>query len=173
VTRWLVVLLLLAARAAAGAAGGDASADASAPGSKVFRAHCSACHQPGGQGVPGAYPPLKDAVGRYAQVPQGRAYLAHVVIFGMAGTIASAGHTYNGFMQPWPQLTDAQVADVLNYILLDLNAALLPKGFAPFTPDEVHALRAHHQTFDQVRGEREALLATLGVNPAAAGQEHP
>ena len=154
-SRVLVALLIAACSGAAGASG-----------SEMFAARCSPCHQPGGGGVPGLYPPLKDTVGRYLRVPVGRVYLAHAVSFGMMGTIASEGGTYNGFMQPWTQLTDAEIADVLNYVLVDLNAARLPHGFVPFTADEVHALRAHHLTFDDVRHERDALMKALGTDAA-------
>lgn len=122
--------------------------------------------------MPGVYPPLKDAVGSYVRVPEGRAYLAHVVAFGMSGLIASQGKAYSGFMQAWTQLSDADIADVLNYILLDLNAARLPKGFVSFTPEEVKTLRAQRLTLQEVRGEREALMKTLAANAAAEPAPH-
>lgn len=155
-TRAIAVLLLVALSRTAGASG-----------SSLFSANCATCHQLSGEGVPGVYPPVKESVGSYVRVPAGRAYLAHVVSFGMTGVISSQGKTYSGFMQPWPQLSDADVADVLNYILLDLNGALLPKGFASFTPEEVKALRAKHLTLAEVRTEREALMKTLTANSAA------
>jgi mono/diheme cytochrome c family protein len=152
VTSRLAALLLVATSSVAGASG-----------SSVFGTNCSPCHQPGGQGVPGAYPPLKDTVGAYVRVPEGRAYLVHVVAFGMTGAISSQGQTYNGFMQPWTQLSDADVTDVLNHILVTLNTAFLPTGFVPFTADEVHTLRAKHLSFDAVRSEREAVVKALGT----------
>lgn len=160
-SRLLVVLLIMASPAIATAAS-----------SRVFATNCAPCHQLSGQGVTGAYPPLKDTVGSYVRVPEGRAYLAHVVAFGMMGAVVSQGQTYSGFMQPWTQLSDADVADVLNHVLLDLNAALLPEKFAAFTSDEVHTLRAQRLTFDQVRSEREALMKTLSAK-AAAAPTHP
>jgi mono/diheme cytochrome c family protein len=156
VTRALAVLLLVALSRAAGASGDS-----------LFRTNCAACHQLSGEGVPGVYPPLKDTVGSYVRVPEGRAYLVHVVAFGMMGAISSRGKTYSGFMQAWPQLSDADVAAVLNYVLLDLNAALLPKGFVAFTPEEVKTLRAKHLTLAEVRSEREALIKTLAANASA------
>jgi hypothetical protein len=156
VRRLLVVLFIMASHGIA-----------TATSSSVFTANCAPCHQVSGQGVAGAYPPLKDTVGSYVRVPQGRAYLAHVVAFGMTGAVVSQSQTYSGFMQPWSQLTDAEVTDVLNHILLDLNAALLPDTFAPFTSDEVHTLRAQRLTFEQVRSEREALMKALSAKTAA------
>ena len=151
-TSRLAALLLVATSSVAGASG-----------SSVFGTNCSPCHQPGGQGVPGSYPPLKDTIGAYVRVPEGRVYLAHVVAFGMMGAISSQGQTYNGFMQPWTQLSDADVADVLNHILVSLNAALLPKGFVPFTADVVHTLRAKQLSIDAVRSEREAIVKAIGA----------
>jgi mono/diheme cytochrome c family protein len=161
VTRAIAALLVVALNGVAGASG-----------SSVFNANCAACHQLSGEGVPGVYPPLKDAVGNYVRVPEGRAYLAHVVSFGMTGVIASQGKTYSGFMQAWTQLGDADVADVLNYILLELNASRLPKGFVPFTPGEVKTLRAQRLTLQAVRSEREALMKTLAANADAAPAPH-
>ena len=157
----LILLLIVASTGRARASGID-----------VFAARCSPCHQPGGQGVPGAYPPLKDSVGAYVRLPEGRTYLVHVVTFGMTGTIAAQGKTYNGFMQPWTQLSDADIADVLNHILLDLNAALLPTSFVRFTATEVNTLRAKHLSFDEVHGERETMMKTLAANPAAPDEAH-
>lgn len=160
-SRAIVVLLLVASRAVA-----------SASGSSIFSTNCSPCHQPGGRGVPGAYPPLKDAIGAYVRVPEGRAYLAHVVTFGMTGAISSQGQTYNGFMQPWSQLTDADLADVLNHILIDFNAALLPSGFVPFTADEANQLRAKPLSLDAVHSERAAVVKALSTSTPAADQAH-
>ena len=154
--RGLIVVLLLAATSGAVAAAG----------SNIFMTNCAMCHQPGGQGVPGVYPPLKDSVGRYVGVPAGRTYLAHVVSFGMTGTLSSQGQTYNGFMQPWMQLSDADIAEVLNHVLLDFNASLLPKDFVQFTAEEVNRLRAKALTVAEVRSEREALMKLLA--PATA-----
>ena len=154
----MMVLLLVVA----------ASRVAAASGSSIFATNCAACHQLNGQGVPGVYPPLKDTVGDYVRVPAGRVYLAHVVSFGMTGTIASQDKTYNGVMQPRAQLSDADVADVLNHVLTELNAAVLPKGFLRFTAEEVKPLRAKVLTLGEVHSERDALMKTLAANGAPA-----
>ena len=120
--------------------------------------------------MPGAYPPLKNTVGSYVRLPDGRAYLAHVVMFGMTGAMSSQGQTYNGVMQPWTQLSDAEVAEVLNHILVNLNAAVLPTGFVPFTASEVHALRVKQLSFEDVHGERAALMKALAA-PAATVEQ--
>jgi len=99
----LIVLLTLLASC------GFAKAD----GLEIFNAHCAICHQPNAAGIPGMYPPLADSIGSYVTLPQGRAYLVHVVSFGMTGPISVHDQLYNGMMQPWPLLTDEEVAQVL------------------------------------------------------------
>jgi mono/diheme cytochrome c family protein len=132
---------------------------AKASGEAVFAKHCTVCHQRNGTGVPGMYPPLAGTIGAYLSKPNGRAYLVHVVNFGLTGPISSHGQIYNGLMQPWPQLTDADMADVLNYVLTKFNRALLPKKFAPYTAREIAALRAKPVALAQIRAERDAIAA--------------
>lgn len=136
-------------------------------GERVFAANCAVCHQNDGQGVPGTYPSLAGTVGSYVRSPAGRAYLARVVSFGMNGSIMSQGAEYNGFMQPWTQLSDADIAAVLNYILDRFNAKILPADFKPYTAAEVKHLRATHLSFDQVRAERDAIMKAAGVAASA------
>ena len=137
---------------------------ANAGGSEVFTANCAVCHQADGRGVVGMYPPLADSIGRYVALPEGRAYLVHVVSFGMAGPISVHGDQYNGLMQSWPQLHDQDVADVLNFILTKFNAKLLPSGFKPITSDEVKKGRATKISTGEVRKERAALMQSLAAH---------
>ena len=44
-------------------------------------------------------------------------------------------------MQPWPNLKDEDIAQVLNYVLTTFNAKLLPKDFSPLTSEEVKKYR--------------------------------
>lgn len=140
---------------------------AHASGASVFAAHCAVCHQSNGQGVQGVYPALAGTVGKDVHSPAGRAYLVNVVSFGMSGAIVSQGADYNGLMQPWTQLSDAEVAAVLNFILTRFNAKILPAGFKPYSAREVKHLRAAHLTLDQVHTEREATLNPPSANPLA------
>jgi mono/diheme cytochrome c family protein len=132
-----------------------------ASGSSIFASHCAVCHQPSGKGVPGTYPPLADSIGSYLRVPEGRAYLVHVVSFGLTGPISVHGYFYYGVMQSWSQFSDEQVADVLNYVLTNFNPGLLPKDFKPYTADEVRTLRAARLQFADVYRERAALQKAL------------
>ena len=110
------------------------------------------------------YPPLADSIGNYVAIPAGRAYLVHVVSFGMSGPISVRGQTYLGVMQPWPKFTNQDVAQVLNYILTTFNAKLLPKDFAPLTSEEVRKYRTSNTGLGDVRIEREAMLKALAAH---------
>jgi mono/diheme cytochrome c family protein len=138
--------------------------NAAAADSPVFTARCAVCHQASGTGVAGVYPPLANSVGRYLRVPAGREYLVHVVSFGLMGPIAVHGQTYAGVMQAWTQLSDDDIAQVLNHVLTDFNKDLLPKDFKPLTADEVKRLRATSRSFSDDYSEREALIKALGDN---------
>ena len=134
---------------------------ASAGGEEIFTFHCAVCHQPNGKGIPGLYPPLADSIGSYVKVPQGRVYLVQVVSFGMTGPIAVRGQSYNGLMQPWPSLSDDDVAQVLNFALTTLDAKLLPNKFSPFSADEVKKDRTANLDMASVYKERESLMHSL------------
>jgi len=147
-------LLLTAALAFAGAA------LAQDVGETTFQSNCVACHQAGGQGIPGAFPPL--AAGHVPELlaPEGgRTYLIHVLLYGLQGQINVAGQSYNGAMPAWPQLSDEQIASVLTYIATAWeNEAELAEGFEPFTVDEVAAERDLGLAGSDVYDQRQELL---------------
>jgi mono/diheme cytochrome c family protein len=130
-----------------------------ASGTELFAAHCAVCHQPSGQGIPGIYPPLADSAGDFVHSRDGRAYLVHVLSFGLDGPITVHGAHYNGFMQSWAQLSDEDIAQLLNHVLRDFNATRLPQDFAPFSANEVRQDRARPMTSSEVYRE----LQTLGT----------
>ncbi len=133
----------------------------SAGGPEIYAANCQVCHQPDGNGLVAQYPALADSIGRYVRLPQGREYLVHVVSYGLFGTVQVHGQSFFGTMQPWPQLSDREMADVLNFVLTKFNSKLLPKGFKPFNDAEVHKYRAKPvQAMDNYR-DREQLLKAL------------
>ena len=136
-------------------------------GSDIFQNNCVICHQADATGLPGMYPPLADSIGGYVAIPAGRAYLVHVVSFGMTGPISAHEEKYDGVMQPWPQLGDKDIADVLNYVLTTFNAKQLPKNFKPLTADESAKYRAKPMSMSDVHTERAALLkGTLEIDTA-------
>lgn len=106
------------------------------PGETVYNALCLNCHQPGGKGLPGVYPPLEGS----EWVSGDPATLIKIVLHGLTGPIQVAGTEY-GKAVPVPMppmgLDDQQTADVLTYI----RASFGHKS-PPVTPAEVKAVRA-------------------------------
>lgn len=96
---------MMAARSAPGGA-------APVSGATVYAGTCAACHQAGGAGSPGLFPPLAGS----EFVTGDAARLARIVLNGLTGPVTVNGATYNGQMPPWKQLSDAEVAAVLTYI---------------------------------------------------------
>ncbi|MGA7869477.1 MAG: cytochrome c [Candidatus Binatus sp.] len=133
-------------------------ADARAAEPDVFAARCVICHQSTARGVPGIYPPLADSIGYDVLFKDGRDYLIHVVLGGLSGPITVGGTTYNGLMPRFSQLTDAEIAAVLNEVLTHFNAPELPKDFAPITPAEVRRARAMPLSATELTRERSSLM---------------
>jgi putative membrane-bound dehydrogenase-like protein len=86
------------------------------PGLAVYEMACLPCHQPGGRGLPGVYPPLVGS--EWVQGDPTR--LARIVLHGLTGPIRVAGQEFGGANAvPMPSmtgLTDGQIADVLSYV---------------------------------------------------------
>jgi mono/diheme cytochrome c family protein len=132
--------------------------DSAKAGEAVYQTSCMACHQANGQGVPGAFPPLVEHSVTILTKEGGRDYLPKLILYGLMGQVSIKGQSYNGVMTPWAQLTDEQLADVLNYVLTSWgNADLLPEDFTPYTPDEVAAQRGLGLTSAQMLEEHKKL----------------
>ena len=100
-------LLVLAAAAPAGA-GAQVPA--------AWKANCQVCHQADGAGLPGQFPRLKGRVGPIAATPEGRAWLAAVVLNGLAGKLVVDGRTIVGVMPGFARLSDGDLAAALNHV---------------------------------------------------------
>lgn len=85
---------------------------------------CRGCHLEDGRGVPPEVPSLRETLGPFVSTPAGRSYLVRV-----PGVAQS-------------RLDDQQLADVINWVLREFNAARLPEDFSPFSASEVAAARA-------------------------------
>ena len=97
------------------ASGADESAQAGydAPkGKDLYIANCSACHLANGEGIPGAFPPLK---GSGVVNKDDAAKHIQVVLNGMQGARAG-GVVYVSAMPPFAGvLSDAEIADIIDY----------------------------------------------------------
>lgn len=86
--------------------------------------HCAGCHLPTGAGVPPEVPTLVGSLGRIAASDEGRDYIARVPGASQA------------------PISDAQLAAVLNWVLMEFNSDTLPGSFKPLTEKEVGKSRA-------------------------------
>jgi nitrite reductase (NO-forming) len=102
-------------------------------GQALFAGTCSTCHQGGGQGLRGVFPPL--AKSDYFAKDAMR--VADVVLRGLSGPIKVNGEAYNSVMPPLAQLTDDEVANITTYVL---NSWGNPGGRV--SKDQVAKLRA-------------------------------
>lgn len=108
------------------------SSDPIARGEALFAQNCAACHQPNGEGLPGAFPPL--AKSDYLLADPDRA--VGVVLRGLIGPVTVNGINYESAMPPMP-LDDTDTAAVLSYVL----QAWGNQG-PPISPDHVARIRA-------------------------------
>jgi cytochrome c oxidase cbb3-type subunit II len=122
-----------AGSAAAAAAPATQVYDA-AKGQSLFVATCAACHQATGEGLPGAFPPLK---GNPAVNDADPTQHIHVVLHGLQG--ANVGGTvYSSPMPPFgTTLSDADIANIINY-----ERRSWGNHGAPITAAQVAAQRA-------------------------------
>lgn len=81
-------------------------------GKKLYKAHCLACHQSKGQGIPGAFPPLADS--DYLMADMQRAI--SIPLKGLTGKITVNGQDYNSTMPSFAHLQDQDIAAVMTYV---------------------------------------------------------
>ena len=106
-------------------------------GADVFRMTCVACHGVDGQGVPGAFPPLRssDWLTGDVELP------TKIVLHGLMGEVTVDGKKYNSVMAPLgPTLNDQQIADVLTFVRQSWG-----NDAAPVTAAQVEKIRAAHK----------------------------
>ena len=132
--------------AAALAAGAAQAADGADPGAAIFAEHCASCHDATGAGIAGFGSPLAGPAAERLKAPGGRAYLAQVVVHGIAGVFELQGQRQFAAMPAAAALTDEQLAAVLNHVLRLQNAQALPPDFTPFTAAEIAAARGVSRT---------------------------
>ena len=135
---------LVLALGAANAWGGDLEINAER--ARVnYMLNCQGCHLPDGDGV-GDIPRMKGFVGNFLKVPGGREFLVQV-----PGSANAA-------------LDDAALAELLNWMLLEISAAQLPKNFAPYRAEEVGRYRA--QPLSDVNAVRTGLIQKIAHLPS-------
>ena len=102
-----------------------------------FIEQCAGCHGLRGSSIPAHLPELKDRVGYFMCTPEARAYLLR---------LPNVAHS---------RLTDnAQLADLMNYVVFVLGGKSAPTGTKPFTAEEVARERQFPLTSGSLTGER-------------------
>jgi mono/diheme cytochrome c family protein len=133
-----------------------AAAAHAAPPDQLYTLNCWGCHQPQAQGIPGSVPRLSNSMGYFVRIPEGRAYLVEVP------GVATA------------PLSDEEVAQVLNWMLLTFSRPQLPEHFAPYTAAEIRKYRMHKLVnVTEVRDRLAAQLKSMGFSVAQDGKQAP
>lgn len=133
------------------------AADTTADGAALYRGKCAMCHGPSGAGRPGNFPPLAGRVGQIARTPEGKAYLAAVLLNGLHGPIMADGQSYKGFMPAFRTLSDDEIAAVVTY------AAGLGTASTGIAPSDVASARAQPMDAAAIGAKRQALVASHGI----------
>lgn len=142
-------------------------AETLANGEAVYNANCAACHQPTGQGLPGAFPPLAGS----DYLMGDRKQVLTTALFGLSGPITVNGQEYNGVMPSMGYLTDDELAAALSYVFSSWG-----NSGSAVSVEEVAALRAELGQQDRAAGERhpgatEGELRYRGAPSAISPQE--
>ena len=108
-----------------------------------FLLSCGGCHGLEGVSNSQVVPDLKDQVGFFFNLPEGRRYLAR---------LPNVAFSTN---------TDQELADLLNYAVFTLGGPSVPKGAKPYTAREVGALRKQPLTETALFQYRQQMVETL------------
>lgn len=83
----------------------------------LYENYCANCHMSDGSGLESLIPPLAGADFLSRQ----RGQLPCIIRYGMKGEITVNGKTYNQEMTGIPELTDFEIANIINYIARSWN----------------------------------------------------
>jgi mono/diheme cytochrome c family protein len=114
---------------------------AQSDGAAVYATYCSSCHQADGAGLPGVFPPLAGHVGDLFAAEEGPRHLANVLLFGMQGAISVDGTDYAGVMPGWFQLSDADIAAVLDHVMTAWGDADALDAYVPISVEDLAQAR--------------------------------
>ena len=106
-----------------------------------YMLNCQGCHLADGSGLPGIVPSMRGIVGSFLTVPGGREFLVQVP--GSANA----------------PISDAELAELLNWILTTMSAENLSPDFQYYTGEEVAQLRQH--TLMDVESVRAGIVAKI------------
>lgn len=129
-------------------------------GQKIFKERCVLCHQADAHGAAGVAPSLVGTLGSYLGSAEGKRYLAQILVSGMIGPIDTEGHKFSGLMPSFrADLTDAEIAATINYVLGTYNGVSDAGATIPIGPEEVAAVSAANPVATGTRALRQSLGA--------------
>src|SRR5690606_26760904 len=153
----------LAVHAAEAAA--ETAAEVMARGEQVYLQHCAACHQPNGQGLRGAFPPLAGS----DYLARERKEVLKVALFGLSGPVTVNGVEYNSVMPSMGYLEDRELAAALTYVLTPWG-----NDYPGVSVEEVAALRVETGNVDRAAGQPHAGATEAEIRfqgaPSPAGE---
>ena len=115
--------------------------------------NCQGCHLPDGSGSKGNVPKMNDFVGYFLHVPGGREFIVQVP------GAASA------------PISDRELADVMNWMLLNFSRNELPDPFEPYSAEEIGKLR--EEPLIDILQRREELLTRIKDKLGVTEDEGP
>ena len=128
-------------------------------GEKTFKERCVVCHQEDAHGAAGVAPSLAGTLARHLDSAAGKRYLAQILISGMVGPIDTEGHKFSGLMPSFrADLSDAEIAATINYVLRTFNGVSVANATSPITPQDVSTAAASNPVPSDTRVLRQSLL---------------
>ncbi|MEL6655097.1 MAG: cytochrome c [Bacteroidota bacterium] len=109
--RWITIILLLTSMSIAGLMLG-CQQEPYQQGKVLYSLHCENCHMANGTGLRGNIPPLAGA----DYLKREQAQISCIIRNGQAGEIIVNGVTYDEPMPGVAELSDFQIANIINYI---------------------------------------------------------
>ncbi len=128
------------------------SASALASPREDYMLQCMGCHGASAEGVRGKVPPLAHTLIQFMRSPAGRSYVLRVP--GASNSM----------------LSDAQLAEVLNWIASRFGTEPLPAATPAFTTQEVAAQR--HAPMAAVQATRREVLKELAATGSAPAEDY-
>jgi hypothetical protein len=116
-----------------------------------YMLQCQGCHQPDGSGSSGSVPDMRDTIGLFLGVPGGREFLV-----GVPGSAQSP-------------LSNAELAEVLNWMIVAFGPREVAARFTPFTADEVALTR---RPLADVEPARNALMDLIEAGRTSTSSSH-
>jgi len=120
----------------------------------AYVAGCGGCHGIQGISKNELIPSLRDRAGYWLCTAEGRKYMVKLPNVALA------------------PLSDAELADLMNFVAFDLGGVSAPKAAARYTASEITQLRAESPIITDVLSTRRTIVASLvktcNVSPAIA-----